>query len=85
MWLLERILPLLIADHVPSDDDYWQLFLQLMEIVDHLFCPQVSEDEIGYLSVLINDHHTEFIRLYPNESIIPKMHFVVHMPRLINQ
>ena len=85
MWLLGWILPLLIADHVPSDDDYWQLFLQLMEIVDHLFCPQVSEDEIGYLSVLINDHHTEFIKLYPNESVIPKMHFVVHMPRLIYQ
>ena len=85
MWLLGRILPLLIADHVPSDDDYWQLFLQLMKIVDHLFCPQVSEDEIGYLSVQINDHHTKFIRLYPNQSVIPKMHFVVHMPRLIYQ
>lgn len=85
MWLLGRILPLLIADHVPSDDDYWQLFLQLMEIVDHLFCPEACEDQVGYLSVLINDHHKEFIKIYPNESVIPKMHFMVHMPRLINQ
>ena len=47
----------------PSDDDHWQLFLQLMEIVDHLFCPAVSEDQVGYLSVLINEYHTEFIKL----------------------
>ena len=64
MWVLGCILPLLIADHVPNDDDYWQLFLQLMEIVDHLFfCPAVFEDQVGYLSVLINDHHTEFLKL----------------------
>ena len=44
MWLFGRILPMLVADHVPDDDKHWRNFLVLMEIVDHLFCPQVTED-----------------------------------------
>ena len=30
---------MLVADHVLDDDEHWQNFLVLMEIVDHLFCP----------------------------------------------
>ena len=39
MWLLGRILPVLVGDRVPDDDERWHNFLVLMEIVDHLFCP----------------------------------------------
>jgi len=85
MWLLGRILPLLLGDHIPDDDEHWQLYLQLMEIVDHLFCPEISSDQVAYLSTLINEHHSEFIKLYPTQSFIPKMHFMIHMPRLLNQ
>lgn len=83
MWLLSRILPLLVGDYVPEDDDHWQLFLQLMEIVDILFSPKTSEDHAAYVATLINDHHHDFCKLYPTHSIIPKMHFMVHMPRLM--
>lgn len=34
-----RILPLHIADQVPDDDEHWENFLLLMEIVNHLFLP----------------------------------------------
>ena len=85
MWLFGRILPMLVADHVPDDDEHWQNFLVLMEIVDHLFCPQVTEDQAAYVATLISDHHHDFCELYPDHSIIPKMHFMVHMPRLMIQ
>ena len=42
MWLFSRILPMLVGDHVSDDDEDWQNFLILMEIVDHLFYPQVT-------------------------------------------
>lgn len=83
MWLLGRILPLIIGDLVPSDDDYWLNFLLMMDIVDLLFSPKIAEDDAPYLVSLINDHHQQFSRLYPTSSIIPKMHFMVHMPRLM--
>ena len=81
MWFLGRILPLVIGECIPEDDERWMLYLQMMDIVDILFSP--SEDHAIYLSTLINDHHEDFARLYPDSNIIPKMHFMVHMPRLM--
>lgn len=83
MWLFGRILPLLIGEYIPEEDERWMLYLQLMDIVDILFSPTTSEDYAIYLSTLISDHHDEFRRLYPDSSIIPKMHFTIHMPRLM--
>lgn len=85
LWLFGRILPLMIGDKIPEEDDYWANFLRMMEIVDRLFCPNLVEDDAAYLQALISDHHHEFCHLYPDESVIPKMHFMVHMPRLMIQ
>lgn len=83
MWLFGRILPLLVGDYVPEDDECWDNFLRMMDIVDRLFSTRITEDEATYLTWLISDHHREFCRLYPDSSVIPKMHFMVHMPRLM--
>ena len=83
MKLLGRILPLVVADLVPEDDEHWELFLHMMEIVDILFSPHVTEDHATYAAVLINDHHTDFCKLYSGNSLLPKQHFMVHMSRLI--
>ena len=85
MWLLGRILPLVIGDLVPEDDERWLNYLLLMKIVDLLFSPTISEDNAVYLASLISDHHEQFTQLYPSSSVIPKMHFMVHMPRLTLQ
>ena len=85
MWLLGRIMPVMIGDLVPEDDERWTLFLKIMDIVDILFCPKINEDNGAYVAALISDHHNDFKRLYPLESIIPKMHFMIHMPRLMIQ
>ena len=45
MWLLARVLPLAIADLVPQDDERWINFLRMMDIVDILFSPRVTEDD----------------------------------------
>ena len=49
-----------------DDDEHW-LFLQLMEIVDLVFCPKTSKDHATYVATLIKEHHTEFCRLYPEK------------------
>ncbi len=70
---------------VPSDDDRWLCFLHMVEIVSYLFSPAITADHAAYLQALISDHHTEFTQVYPDASVIPKMHFMVHMPRLMLQ
>jgi len=74
-----------IQSHIPEDDEYWLLFLQMMEIVDLLLSPNTSDDHAVYAATLINEHHQEFCWLYPDRSIIPNMHFMVHMSRLMTQ
>ena len=84
MNLLGHVLPLIVGDFVVLEDDqHWELYLQLMDIIDILFSPTTSTDFAAYVSTLISDHHNEFCKLYPEHSVIPKMHFMVHMPRLM--
>ena len=47
------------------------------------FSPVVTADMAAYLEVLIEEHHIEFCKLYPSESIIPKMHFMIHYAQQI--
>lgn len=80
-----RLLPLVIGDLVPADDKKWESYLQMMKIVDILFAPVVTLDILSYLSRIIEGHHLDFTSLYPDESVLPKMHFIVHMPRLMKE
>ena len=85
MWFLGRILPYMIGEHVPPTDEHWQNYLWLLHIVYLLFAPSISEDEVGYLNVLITQHHQKFVSLYSSSKLLPKHHYVIHMPRLILQ
>lgn len=85
MWLLGRILPLVIGDLVPRHHAKWENFLTMMRIVDLVFAPTINEEMLGYLAQIIEGHHFTFTQLYPGESVIPKMHFLIHIPRLIKK
>lgn len=43
--------------------------------------PVLSENTLGVLEGLIEEHHTLFCELYPGRSIIPKMHHLTHYPK----
>lgn len=85
MWLLGRTLPLMIGDYIPEDDDYWMNYLRMMEITDRVFSPRCTESDANYVQALTSDHHSEFFHLYPNHTVIPKMHYMIHIPRLMIQ
>lgn len=68
---------------MPESDPYWDCFLLLLEITSYLLAPRISEDEVAYLNVLIPEHHKIFVELYPEASVIPKMHYLIHAPCLI--
>lgn len=77
------MLPLLVGDLVPSDDPYWQLFLLLLKITDIVMAPKSTPAIAAYLRQLIEEHHTKFVHLYPDRSLTPKLHYLVHMPNWI--
>ena len=72
-----------ILHYIPDDDKWWENFLRMMNIVDQLFSPKISKDDAAYIKWLNSDHHQEFCQLYPTMSVIPKMHFMLHMPHLM--
>ena len=81
--LLCRILPLLVGEFVEEDNSHWQCYLLLLKIVQICLSPIVSTDLCAVLQVLVEEHHTLFQDVYPNETIIPKMHYMCHYPDLM--
>jgi len=54
-------LPIVIGEFVPQQDEHWELFLSMMEIVDLLFAPTTTADHAAYLAALINDHYHDSV------------------------
>lgn len=84
-WCLARLLPLMIGDKIPVDDCYWENYLTLLEILDYLMAPVISLDDIAYLGTIIEQHHIHFKALYPNCSITPKFHNLIHYTEFISR
>lgn len=85
MWCLARLLPMMIGDKVPHDDEHWKNFTLLLTILDYVFAPVISTDCVAHLKELICEHHQAFKELYPTCSIIPKMHYMIHYPECIEK
>ncbi len=83
MWTLVTNLPLIIGDHVPFDNEQWNCFLVLLDIIQICTTRTVSRSLIGYLEALIDIHHQQFVKCYPTASVIPKMHYMVHFPEQV--
>ena len=83
MWCFARLLPLMIGEIIDEGDPHWENLLILLTITDYCFAPIVCEDWAAYLRMLIDDHHQEFRRLYPDFHLTPKMHYMVHLPDIM--
>lgn len=84
-WCLLRYFPLMIGDLIPEDDQYFELLLMLLDCMLIIFSPSVSKGATYYLKHLITDHHEHFLHLFPDVSLKPKHHFMLHYPRAIRE
>ena len=73
-------LPIIIGERHDVEMEEWHCLLILWNLVQICTSPAIRKDDIPYLRILIEAHHTLFKRLYPNTSVIPKMHFLIHVP-----
>ncbi|XP_066509129.1 uncharacterized protein [Hoplias malabaricus] len=81
-FVLFRLLPFLIGDFVPKRNSYWDLYLLLRSVCDILLAPVIKTSWLSPLTALITEFLTSFQRLFPDD-FIPKIHYLVHYPRLI--
>ena len=83
MWCLARLVPLMLGNDVPLSDKHRECFLLMLTIIDYVFAPVTSIEIIPYLQQLIKEHHEMFKEVYPTSPIIPKMHYMIHLPEWI--
>ncbi len=53
--------------------------------MEYVFAPKVTLDEVSYLELLIEAFLEEFVLLYPDRPLTPKMHYLVHSPMWIRR
>lgn len=51
MWLLGRLLPLMVGDHVPEDDDHWICYVDLLRIMCIATATEVTNDSVEMLTL----------------------------------
>lgn len=86
IFTLAHMLPLLIADWMqyenPHLTEHINCYILLLQIMNVCFAYEIHEESIELLSRMIEIYITRFINLYPN-TIVPKFHFLIHVPRYI--
>ena len=54
----------MIGDLIPFEDEYWENFLTLLDIMDYVFVPSTTPEKVSHIAVLVEDFLTEFSHLY---------------------
>lgn len=75
-----RYLPFCIKGYVSSENQFYQLLLQIISIVQMCFSPVTSKETINEIQNSIETHLVLFKELFPQINITPKMHYMLHIP-----
>lgn len=85
MWELFHILPLLIGEDIPHEDQHYYCFMQLQTIATLIFSPSVAVDQIPFLRLEIQQYLENFKAVYTHYTLPPKSHYLVHIPTLMER
>ena len=80
---LIRLYPLLFGDFVDVGNDYWELLVSFVELVQLLAAPSFSPGETDHIRDIIECFLENYFLLFPDEHLKPKGHFITHYPRQI--
>ncbi|XP_028418281.1 uncharacterized protein LOC114543534 [Dendronephthya gigantea] len=83
--LFLRLIPFILSSLVNEHDKFYHLVTELISIVQILFSPVISINTVNQLKDLIAEHLTRFKDCFPSTNIIPKQHYLIHMPSMIKQ
>ena len=81
MWLFSRSLPFYVADLVDFDvGETWKCLALLLRIVSVVLSPCIASDQLDSLRLDINFYLQLFKKCFKDANIIPKQHYLVHIP-----
>lgn len=77
-----HLLPLMIGDLIPENDNVWEFLLLLLQIINLLLRNEYSIEDITLLRHLIYEHNKKYVELF-SDTLKPKHHILVHYPTVI--
>ncbi len=90
LWAFMRYFPLSFSHRIISETslavrEQWELIISLSEIIDIVMAPTLFESTLFYFEYIYASFLEQFKELYPNASVRPKMHFLVHLPTIVRK
>lgn len=82
MWTFVSFFGLMVGDLIPEDNEVWQFYLKLVELIDLVTSTSFSEDEVNHFTIVVFEHNEMFIKLF-KQTLKPKHHFLVHYSSVI--
>ncbi|XP_064469693.1 uncharacterized protein LOC135384421 [Ornithodoros turicata] len=82
---LFRLMPLIFGPIVPDVNHKWELFLIFRELADIILAEKMTSECPQYLEDKIEDCFMTFLAKYPNARVPPKLHYMVHYPRVTTE
>jgi hypothetical protein len=78
-----RLLSLFIGDKVNDhENEVWQLYLLLKQIVELVCCKLINVSQIAYLHSLTEDYLDRRAAAFPEVNLKPKHHYIMHYASL---
>lgn len=82
MLCLVRYFCIIVGDLVNEDNEVWQFYLILRQIIDVISSKSIQSKCVPFLSTLLSEHNELFVKLF-RVSLKPKFHYILHYPRII--
>ena len=81
MLVIAYNIPIFLGEHLDDSDQWYSNLLSLIRITVICFKPVVDETTAGVLQSEITQFLHSFCEIYSSERVKPKMHFLLHFPR----
>lgn len=82
-WCFLRLLPLMVGSKVPKDNRVWAVLLSLQDVVQVSTAHQVDSALCNFLADLIETFLINYTTEFPDNSMKPKFHYIIHYPKLL--
>ena len=82
-WCFLRLLPLMVGSKVTVGDRVWDILTSIQDVVQVCTSPQVDPALCDFLADLIEMFLEKFFTEFPENSMKPKFHYIIHYPQLM--
>jgi len=79
------ILPQLLNLDAVVNSAAWDVYLKLRMCMDYILSPVLEKDSLPFLAGLIDSYIKEFKENFGEEKLIPKHHYMMHIPSLMEK